>query len=65
MSFNRECLQPMPIPRKALDSVHHGALCDHLQFRGIPTRTVGLLTGLHSGTECSEVLGEDVSSLSR
>ena len=37
--------------KNTFDSVHCKALCDHLHLRGISVGIIGLLTGLHSGTE--------------
>ncbi|KAG0729261.1 Retrovirus-related Pol polyprotein from type-2 retrotransposable element R2DM [Chionoecetes opilio] len=48
--------------KKAFDSVHHESLWDLLRLRGIPARTIGLITGLYSGTESAVKCGAGVSS---
>ena len=64
MSFDRECLQPMSISRKRLDSVHRKTLWDLLRLRGIPARIIGLLAGLYSGNVSGVKCGGGVSSFS-
>ncbi|KAG0726185.1 LINE-1 retrotransposable element ORF2 protein [Chionoecetes opilio] len=49
--------------KKAFDSVHRESLWDLLRLRGIPARTIGLITGLYSGTESAVKCGAGVSSL--
>ncbi|KAG0714867.1 Retrovirus-related Pol polyprotein from type-1 retrotransposable element R2 [Chionoecetes opilio] len=48
--------------KKAFDSVHRESLWDLLRLRGIPARTIGLITGLYSGTESAVKCGAGVSS---
>ncbi|KAG0720083.1 Hyastatin [Chionoecetes opilio] len=48
--------------KKAFDSVHRESLWDLLRLRGIPARTIGLITGLYSGTESTVKCGAGVSS---
>ncbi|KAG0726080.1 Retrovirus-related Pol polyprotein from type-1 retrotransposable element R2 [Chionoecetes opilio] len=48
--------------KKAFDSVHRESLWDLLRLRGIPARTIGLMTGLYSGTESAVKCGAGVSS---
>ncbi|KAG0713639.1 Pikachurin [Chionoecetes opilio] len=48
--------------KKAFDSVHRESLWDLLRLRGIPARTIGLMTGLYSGTESAVKCGGGVSS---
>ncbi|KAG0713167.1 CCR4-NOT transcription complex subunit 11 [Chionoecetes opilio] len=62
VSFDRGCLQPMLDLKKAFDSVHRESLWDLLRLRGIPARTIGLITGLYSGTESAVKCGAGVSS---
>ncbi len=47
--------------KKAFDSVHRGTLWDILLVRGIPTRIMGLMTGLYSGTESAVKCGSGIS----
>ncbi|KAG0729698.1 Retrovirus-related Pol polyprotein from type-1 retrotransposable element R2 [Chionoecetes opilio] len=47
--------------KKAFDSVHRESLWDLLRLRGIPARTIGLITGLYSGTESAVKCGAGVS----
>ncbi|KAG0720925.1 LINE-1 retrotransposable element ORF2 protein [Chionoecetes opilio] len=47
--------------KKAFDSVHRESLWDLLRLRGIPARTIGLITGLYSGTESVVKCGAGVS----
>ncbi|KAG0716716.1 Serine/threonine-protein kinase pelle [Chionoecetes opilio] len=47
--------------KKAFDSVHRESLWDILRLRGIPARTIGLITGLYSGTESAVKCGAGVS----
>ncbi|KAG0727434.1 LINE-1 reverse transcriptase [Chionoecetes opilio] len=47
--------------KKAFDSVHRESLWDLLRFRGIPAGTIGLITGLYSGTESAVKCGAGVS----
>ncbi|KAG0697185.1 Tetratricopeptide repeat protein 17 [Chionoecetes opilio] len=49
--------------KKAFALVHHESLWDLLRFRWIPARrTIGLMTGLYSGTESAVKCGTGVSS---
>ncbi|KAG0711023.1 Iron-sulfur protein NUBPL [Chionoecetes opilio] len=48
--------------KKAFDSVHRESLWDLLRLQGIPARTIGLITGLYSGTESAVKCGAGVSS---
>ena len=48
--------------KKGFNSVHRETLWDHLRLRGIPTRIIGLLTGLYSGTVSHVKFGGGVSS---
>ncbi len=48
--------------KKAFDSVHREALWDLLRLRGIPARTIGLLTGLFSRTESAVEWGAGLPS---
>ena len=48
--------------KKAFDSVHRETLWDLLRLRGIPTRIIGLLTGMYSGTVSGVQCGGGVSS---
>ncbi|KAG0723422.1 Transposon TX1 uncharacterized protein [Chionoecetes opilio] len=48
--------------KKAFDSVHRESLWDLLRLRGIPARTIGLITGLYSGTESAVKCRAGVSS---
>ncbi|KAG0715807.1 Retrovirus-related Pol polyprotein from type-1 retrotransposable element R2 [Chionoecetes opilio] len=48
--------------KKAFDSAHRESLWDLLRLRGIPARTIGLMTGLYSGTESAVKCGAGVSS---
>ncbi|KAG0714105.1 LINE-1 retrotransposable element ORF2 protein [Chionoecetes opilio] len=48
--------------KKAFDSVHRESLWDLLRLRGILARTIGLITGLYSGTESAVKCRAGVSS---
>ena len=48
--------------KKAFDSVHRETLWDLLCLRGIPTRIIGLSTGLYSGTVSAVKCGGGVPS---
>ncbi|KAG0730593.1 Retrovirus-related Pol polyprotein from type-2 retrotransposable element R2DM [Chionoecetes opilio] len=48
--------------KKAFDPVHRESLWDLLRLRGIPARTIDLITGLYSGTESAMKCGAGVSS---
>ncbi|KAG0722631.1 Retrovirus-related Pol polyprotein from type-1 retrotransposable element R2 [Chionoecetes opilio] len=55
-------LAPYVDLKKAFDSVHRESLWDLLRLRGIPARTIGLMTGLYSGTESAVKCRGGVSS---
>ncbi|KAG0719063.1 Glutamate receptor [Chionoecetes opilio] len=44
--------------KKVFDSVHRESLWDLLRLRGIPARTIGLITGLYYGTESAVKCGK-------
>ncbi|KAG0718661.1 Transposon TX1 uncharacterized protein [Chionoecetes opilio] len=51
--------------KKAFDSVHRESLWDLLRLRRISARTIGLITGLYSGTESAVKCGADLSKILR
>ncbi|TGW14455.1 hypothetical protein EIL50_05460, partial [bacterium NHP-B] len=60
--FGRGLLAAYIDLKKAFDTVHRESLWEILRLRGIPTRIIGLIASLYTGTESAVKCGGGLSS---